>query len=422
MEMIPKRGNIRQWHFAHKADVKCTSKPDPDNALHRYAQDIILDGFNCSKEGGVEYLLGVKCTGFHTDICDGQLAYNVALPDSRMAKEVSVIQHTRSDLVLFKTNNSKLILEVVNTHSLDADTKERYLQSKIPVFIRTLTWDNLPELSTKFISDEALNIESKPLCVQCLQRKESFDAERKRELAKEEKRKEKRRYRKQIIDRAIKRLVRTRCREPQFRPWYKVKKEIWPPLAPEVNMYPKTQKFVFANAIILTELGFKQHNPEKPWLFRFKIHEEGKYIYADLGGNTDVPIYRDTAAMLYAPDLEDDNHLAQYAVEQFAHTLLSHGVNMRVGVRSGYGHVDPIRHVDPDMLKKLVMWDSRPEKVQATRNPITADKSNLEQSQSMREKRRRELESERQLAQDEDAEALRRLNDKLKRSRDSRRF
>lgn len=40
-EMIPKRGNIRQWHFAHKSD-KCSY----DKYLHSIAELMIMDWFN----------------------------------------------------------------------------------------------------------------------------------------------------------------------------------------------------------------------------------------------------------------------------------------------------------------------------------------------------------------------------------------
>ena len=392
-ELIAKRGRIRQWHYAHKTNVICTPKPDPDNALHRYAQAIIVEAFNRCKADGTEYLLGMKCSGFQTDTCDERLAINIALPETEICKEISVVPHTRSDLALFKFNDSTVILEVVNTHPLDPDTKERYLQSKIAVYIRTLTWDTLHELSSEFIADKCLNVESQPLCVQCLQRKESFEAERERELAREaaikesfeaERKRELKRQariledlvrRKQIIERALKRLVRNRRRDPQFRPWYRVKKETWWESVPEIKMYPKTQRAVFANAIILTELGFEQHNQRKPWLFRFNIHKSGKYIYADLGGSDVIPIYQDTAAMLYAPDLEGIDQLAQYGVEWFADSLRSHGVNVRVGFLSDYHiddqHIDPIRHIDKSMLDNLVKWIEKPEMTRTAQNHNT---------------------------------------------------
>ena len=52
---------------------------------------------------------------------------------------------------------------------------------------------------------------------------------------------------------------------------------------PPTPMYPRAQRKVFANAIILTDSGSSQHNPQKPWLFRYPIHEKQNVIlYTDL--------------------------------------------------------------------------------------------------------------------------------------------
>ena len=82
-----------------------------------------------------------------------------------------------------------------------------------------------------------------------------------------------------------------------FQPWYFGKPGMRS--SGPTPMYPRVQRRVFANAVILTECGFKQHNTEKPWLFRYPIHRGRKVmLYADLGGSDKVPIYKDTAAML----------------------------------------------------------------------------------------------------------------------------
>ena len=46
---------------------------------------------------------------------------------------------------------------------------------------------------------------------------------------------------------------------------------------------------------------------ESPNLFRYRIKNNPRvFIYVDLGGSDVVKIYEDSAAMLYAPDLEDE--------------------------------------------------------------------------------------------------------------------
>ena len=126
-------------------------------------------------------------------------------------------------------------------------------------------------------------------------------------------------------------------------------------------MYPKTQRQVFANAIILTELGFAQHNRTKPWLFRLHI-TRGNFMYADLGGSEDIPIYEDTAAMLYAPDLREDWEIEEYAVHRFAERLQNEGVDVRSGFEAPYHierkDINPVRFVDRATLNRLIAWEA----------------------------------------------------------------
>ncbi len=65
-EMIAKRGNIRQWHFAHKTD-KCSY----DKYLHSIAEIMIMDWFNRSENIFLSLEHGLKCNAF-----DSCLFYN----------------------------------------------------------------------------------------------------------------------------------------------------------------------------------------------------------------------------------------------------------------------------------------------------------------------------------------------------------
>ena len=141
-------------------------------------------------------------------------------------------------------------------------------------------------------------------------------------------------------------------------------------------MYPKTQYPVFANAIILTELGFEQSNPLKPWLFRYRIHKRVIWLYADLGGSDVVPIYEDTAAMLYVSGIPDEPHdvdcdcasctsgldlasdIEYYLTQEVAVILQREGVAVRTGFESPVSvdriDINPVRYVDRRMLSGLV--------------------------------------------------------------------
>ena len=146
---------------------------------------------------------------------------------------------------------------------------------------------------------------------------------------------------------------------PKFRPWYQVLKTGWGLVNRPVQMFPSTQRLVFANAIILTELGFKQHNPAKPHLFRYLIRRKPCiFMYADLGGSDVEKIYEDTAAMLYVPDLSAEPELEQYTIRQFGRKLRGFGVNVKVGFQSRADlerkNVDPIGHVQSKMLNSMI--------------------------------------------------------------------
>ena len=106
-------------------------------------------------------------------------------------------------------------------------------------------------------------------------------------------------------------------------------------------IFMKTQRKVFANAIILTELGFIQSNPaKKPWLFTKTIRKTPDVrtldviIYADLGGTGVIPIYEDTAALFYT-SLEfegplKDPDMNAYIVQKFGERLQKEGVQVRI--------------------------------------------------------------------------------------------
>lgn len=368
-EMIARRGRVRRWHYAHKAYVECVPKPDPDNALHNYAQDIIVEGFNDKLRNCEPYYVVYGCTGHHDysfdlDVplgesarCKNTFRENIALSGADIYREMSVIPNTRSDIVIELPGQKPFIIEVVNTHDLEDDTRRRYDESGCRVVVRKVTWENLDELTGECRADDTVNVAGWK-CDDC---KEVARARSRQES--EEREREKRRVkslerRKKVVDAALAKMVRRRSPKPKFRPWYEVHKTNWNLVAAPIKMFPRVQRVVFANAIILTELGFEQHNRSKPHLFRYRIRDEPRiFIYADLGGSDVVKIYEDSSVMLYAPDL-DDEELNQYAVSAFGRRLEESGVSVRVGFESsvvfGSRNVDPTRHVNSRMLNAMV--------------------------------------------------------------------
>ena len=367
-EMIARRGKRNRWHFSHKATI-CTPRADPDNFLHRLAQDKIIEGFLRAKESGSEYLLGVLCATISKMYavgedgseykglpyeCNEVVTTDIALPTASISRERSIVSNTRSDIVVeMGEGQLPIIIEVVNTHPIDAETKGHYQSAELPVYVRDLSWETIDELDTKVIATDSLNV-SAVRCASC-------DEKRRQEEEELAKRKETLNRRIRVIDAALRKLVRRRCPKPMFRPWYEVHKPSWGKMRP-ILMYPNAQRPVFANAIILTELGFAQHNDSKPYLFSYQVRRSNPRIvlYADLGGSDVVPIYEDSAAMLYVPDLQTHPDIEQYTIDRFGRALQKEGVNVRTGFESSTSieqvDVDPVERVSRTVLNALIRW------------------------------------------------------------------
>ena len=361
-DMVARRGKVRTWHYAHKAKVVCEPKPDPDNALHRFAQDIIFESFNRHRGKEAEYKVGVKCAGLSSRLeyygaagCDNPVAKNAAESGAQIYREHMLVPNTRSDLVIELPNGKALILEVVNTHAPEDATREQYREAGYPTFIQKVSWESLDELHVGFIADDTINVPA----VRC----GSCREERRRMEEEQALRQEALQMRMRTIDAAAQKLVRKRSPTPRFRPWYQIYKANWGTNRP-VQMYPKTQRPVFANAIILTELGFIQRNASKPHLFSYQVSGSPRIIlYADLGGSDVVSVYKDTAAMLYVftPGMDDDPEIEQYVIDRFGEILQREGVNVRTGFESS-AYIEQVqisseRYVSKEMLDALVKWD-----------------------------------------------------------------
>ncbi len=344
-EMIAKRGKRNRWHFAHKG-VICTPKPDPDNFLHRLAQEKIVTGFQSAQQNSTEYRLGCRCA------CGHAVSRNIALEGATIHLERSVVYGTRSDIVVMMADGKTIIIEVVNTHTPDETTEARYKASKVPVFIRNVDWDSIDDLGTEVLANRMMNPPSVK-CSACKNRRRQEQVECRRAQTRFDRGKK-------VIDASLRNVERRQSSTPRFKPWYAVSKPNWI-LPRPVEMYPWTQRRVFANAVILTELGFRQHNTSKPHLFRYPIGKNPRrFLYADLGGSDVTPIYQDTSALLYIPDLQDEPELEQYAINAFGERLQKNGVEVRV-VESDASmeqkDTDPTRRVRKDVIDAMINWD-----------------------------------------------------------------
>ncbi len=106
---------------------------------------------------------------------------NVASEGASIASERVVVKGTRSDLVVFQPDGSpRVIIEIVVTHDLESDTKQRYEETNYPVVTVEPSWDTLPDLRRAAIGARILNIKGAKhrYCNDCWNRQKTEAAAR----------------------------------------------------------------------------------------------------------------------------------------------------------------------------------------------------------------------------------------------------
>lgn len=327
----------RKPHFRHTKFSTC----DPDSALHSTAIEIIRKAHNTAQSTNLPYLFTRPCAA--TWIADYDLkccpnnATEIDLADGWQSEiEKTIVDGTRSDLIFSHDDGRQIIIEVVNTHSMEPQTEAAYRKSGIPVAVVPVEWETINGLWKGVHAQESRNFTSDE-CDRCKSERLKAEADFER--------------RRTIVDRQSAKMRRQRSPYAKFRPFYEAR-----PKGGSVKPTPifmKTQRKVFANAIILTELGFVQSNPaKKPWIFTKTIRRTPNVIlYADLGGSNVIPIYEDTAALLYT-SLEferspiKDPDMNAYIVKKIGERLQKEGVQVRISFHKQYPLTDPFELID----------------------------------------------------------------------------
>ena len=330
----------RKPHFRHTKSSTC----DPDSALHATAIEIIRNAQRKAQSQGNPYLLTRPCHStwgeyYNLRRCP-QNATEIDLGDGWQSKtEESIVEGTRSDLVFFHDDGQQVIIEVVNTHSMEQETENAYRKSGIPVVVVRVEWEIVDRLWQGIHTHESRNFASDE-CDGCKSERLKAEADFKRRCT--------------IVDRELAKMKRQRFSRPKFRPFYECRPYDGPKFVSvkPTPMFMKTQRKVFANAIILTELGFVQSNPDKkPWLFTKTIRRTPKIIlYADLGGSALIPIYENTATLLYT-SLEfegplKDPDMNAYIVKKFGERLQNEGVQVRISLYKQIPFIYPFELID----------------------------------------------------------------------------
>jgi hypothetical protein len=224
------------------------------------------------KDSNQDYWLYYKCPRGHSR----EVLLTKWFDEARI--EHSIVDSTRSDVALISKKTSAAI-EVVVSHDMEKATLKAYASNAIPVFKVEPTYASLEQLGEEINCSKALNVPSER-CESCRTLEESRRREGKTAQAAVIK-----------IEETGDRIVNA------ISPRTKVKELLtWDRDRHANVMNTETAEAVYANARILTTLGFRQSG-KKPYLFYFNTSEG--ILFGDLGGTKDVPLEEDTCVFLH---------------------------------------------------------------------------------------------------------------------------
>ena len=338
--MVARRGAVRLAHFAHKPPTETCG--DPDRGLHEVAKALIVQGFTAALQADGEYRAGFDC-----EDCGQDVSANVALAGRTIAAERSVVEGTRSDVVIDRGEKPPLIIEVVVSHDPEPATLDRYQQAGVPVFVVEVTWPTVDRLAQGVNADEVFGVPSKQ-CQRCRAEDERLRRERAGAHA--------------WAESAISGLQADTHpgKEVEIRTWERDK--FGHPLAPGVI------ERIHENAVVLRRLGFVQQT-RKPWLFLYQIPRGGGRLYADFGSTEEEPIWadREARALVYCylnGDADERRHDA--LIPLVLKRCRRAGASVRVSFYNRHLDDDLIlRDDDPDIaaadVEALARYDEDPD-------------------------------------------------------------
>ncbi len=330
-KMTPKKGKIKRPHFAHRQTGVCA---DPDNALHKLAQALIIQSVNDSADGKEDYYLGYSC-----DECKEEIAYNIAPQIIEAKQEQSIIAGVRSDIVVYRKEKDPIAIEIVVTHDLEPATENLYKDSSVPAFLVHPEWEQLDRFSIAVIADKTINIED-DMCSQCVDRYKEIEK------------------RQNYVSDTVSSLLQpmsdrtpwTSDRLP-FTPWKKDKFD--------KPMYFNVRKQVFTNALALTELGFIQTRT-KAYLFRFELPNKGS-VFANFGSTEEVPIWKNPAALIHWNLNQYDDDMEMEIVKEVIQRCRKAGIEVRVSFWNGIydpwseqRHAMPLTNINDTIISQLL--------------------------------------------------------------------
>ena len=258
----------RAEHFRHLPgqEVLCL----PDNSLHKMAQAVIVQAFLTAIETETPYncILENYC-----QICHNQQSVDLAQIGSGIAAECSIIEGTRSDLVVFNPDgNPRVIIEIVVTHDLSVATERKYVEAQIPVIRLTeLSFEKVESLQSEIRVVSWLNIDKSRECSSCKAKREEAKA-----------------------------LVNIQLRRPAQRPVDITHVGLDANLNKAIRKIPlrrETRERLNRQAYQLAKLGFCQ-STSRPTLFT--LNAGGRQVYADLDSTTVLKAWECKGPALYS--------------------------------------------------------------------------------------------------------------------------
>ena len=323
--LVAKKGRIKQHHFAHASDPggSCT----PESYLHATAKILLANRFNT----GVAVPFAIPCR----QCPESHLCYVGGHGTIATVEAVITEYNIRPDITVGNPMHyqADAYADIVVTHSPEYDLA----MLDAPVFVISVTTletlkiikSGTPQV---LIYPENTNPCPDPVCSTCYS-KATQGCQRCPECGKHT----------QNPDAC---LTYHFHRSIKKRAWHDLESMRHPQPSHQILddwridkygnvMFGRTLFKVSNNARELLSRGFIQHNPNKPWSFRYPV--QGGYIYAHLGGTDVIPIWEDQTPMLhehyYRPPQNFEESLYRDAVAKVACYVLEHSPS---GVRTSF--------------------------------------------------------------------------------------
>ena len=285
--LVARKGRIKQHHFAHASDPggRCT----PESYLHAAAKILLASRFNA----GAAVPFAVPCRQ-----CPENHLYYVGGPGTvAMIEAVIPERNIRPDITVGNPihRQAAAYAEIVVTHPPEYDPDTLGAPALI---IPVATLETLEIIKSGTIEasiyPESANPCPDPVCPICGS-KATQGCRRCPECGNHTQYPDAcltHHFHRSIKLDAWNDLARMRHPQPNHQPL-----QDWHTDKYGNTMFGRTLSKVHSNARELLARGFVQHNPDKPWSFRYPVPDG--YIYAHLGGTDDIPIWEDQTPMMH---------------------------------------------------------------------------------------------------------------------------